>query len=203
MPEQVLANEALALDIAVRPESLKIAESLPEMAEEQAVKGGLAVIKAEERGATASKAAKKLIEPIAPVSAREEAAAVVEDTVKAEVVRLDAEVEIVMTEAEKGEQIAGNHGPLPAGGMKAFKEYLVTDQIFPAGWTDTDRELVRLRITVGQEGVIKKIEVLKTPSKAFSDEAIRLVKEGPPWLAAIRDSVKVEESIKLRIVFSR
>ena len=204
MLDQVLGEKAVAIDTAIRTDPVKIAQSAPEIEEEQVVEGGAeTIIAAEERNITAGKSAKKLMEPVAPVSAREEAAAEVEDAGKGEIARLDEDTEVVMTEAVRGEDIVGNRRPVPMGGMKDFKEYIDTDQIFPAEWTESNRETVRLEITVGQEGEIKKIEVLKTPSKDFSDEAVRLVKEGPPWLPATRDSVRIEESIKIRIVFSR
>ncbi len=203
MLDQVLDNKAVAIDTAVSPEPAKIAKPTREIAEEQAITGGLEVAKAEERNVTTSKSAKKLTDPVAPVSAREEAVGEVAGLRKAEVTMVDEDTEIVATEATGGEEAVGDRDPLPMGGMKAFKEYIDTDQIFPAGWTDTDRELVKLKITIGTAGNIEKIDVLKSTSSVFSDEAIRLVKEGPPWVPAIRDSGIVEESIKIRIVFKR
>jgi len=105
--------------------------------------------------------------------------------------------------AEVDPAIIADSGAEPYGGMKEFREYLETDQIFPSGWNESDREIVKLELTVGISGEIEKIEIIKSPDKLFSDEAIRLVEEGPPWFAAVRNSKRVEEIVMVRIVFKR
>lgn len=91
----------------------------------------------------------------------------------------------------------------PFGGMKEFKTYLETDQIFPADWNASDREIVKLEVTIGTAGKIKDIKIIKSPDHQFSEEAKRLLNEGPPWLPATTDSEKIEDRVKIRIVFKR
>jgi hypothetical protein len=89
----------------------------------------------------------------------------------------------------------------PATGYKEFNNYIETNIHYPAGIENKTREVVVLAINVLANGSLSDIRVIKSPSQAFSDEAIRLVRGGPAWKAATMNGVPREENIRVRIVF--
>ena len=99
--------------------------------------------------------------------------------------------------------VTGYIAPAPGEGSRAFKEYIKEHQLFPESWDESGREVVRLKIQVGIDGVITNITIVKSPDDLFTNEAIRLINEGPIWHPATRNGVAVIDSVKLRIVFRR
>jgi len=56
---------------------------------------------------------------------------------------------------------------------------------------------------VGYDGRPTQVLVLKSTGKAFSDEAIRLLLEGPDWQPAEVEGIKIEQATRIRIVFKK
>jgi len=54
---------------------------------------------------------------------------------------------------------------------------------------------------VDAEGKIDSIKIIRSPGKNFSDEAIRLIKEGPAWKPAEENGKRIDDGIKIKIVF--
>lgn len=89
----------------------------------------------------------------------------------------------------------------PAGGQQAFDRYILENIRRPDSATAGQRVVVVTSFRVKTDGSLDSIKIVKSPQKQFSDEAIRLIKEGPAWRPAIRDGVAVEDEVSLRIVF--
>ena len=89
----------------------------------------------------------------------------------------------------------------PVTGFRKFKEYIENNLHYPEEHTTNTREVVVLSFMISKDGHPKDIFVLKSPGKKFSEEAIRLLKNGPDWFPAKRDGIEVEEEIMIRIVF--
>jgi len=64
-------------------------------------------------------------------------------------------------------------GAEPEGGLEAFKMYIEEHIRFPAGETDSKREVVVLKFNVAMDGSISKILTLRSPGIQFTEEAIR------------------------------
>ena len=113
------------------------------------------------------------------------------------------------TSAVKALRVADHHKdvssstPSPVSGIKDYRKYIGENIRFPEDAPDIDRAVVKLQITVGETGEIANIEVLQTGGESFTAEAIRLVREGPEWRPAVKDSINIEEHVLLRIVFKR
>lgn len=90
----------------------------------------------------------------------------------------------------------------PETGRKAFNEYVLNHLRFPEG-SDLDSTVVILNFTAGLDGQPGKINVLESPGELFSEEAIRLLKEGPRWEPAIKNGQKYEQVVRVRILFRR
>ncbi len=119
-----------------------------------------------------------------------------------EVAMEEDDYEREVPEVEEGE-VVGYIAPVPVGGLRVFKEYIKEHQLFPESWNESGREVVRLKFQVGIDSVITNIEIVKSPGDLFSNEAIRLINEGPVWIPATRNGLAVVDSVKLRIVFRR
>jgi len=94
-------------------------------------------------------------------------------------------------------------GAEPEGGLEAFKMYIEEQIRFPAGNTTSKREVVVLKFNVESDGSISQILTLRSPGDPFTEEAIRLLKEGPSWNPAKNESEATEDVVRMRIVFKR
>lgn len=99
------------------------------------------------------------------------------------------------------EEQTGYTAPQPSSGNQSFRKYIEENIHKPASMKEGDREVVIFNIAVNKTGEIGEIKVLRSPGKEFSDEAIRLVKEGPSWKPAELNGEKTDGTIRLRIVF--
>jgi hypothetical protein len=66
----------------------------------------------------------------------------------------------------------------PVGGYQAYQVYLEKNNRLKGSKV---HEMVNLTFLVQPNGQADAIEILQTPGKIYSDEAIRLVLEGPKW----------------------
>lgn len=90
----------------------------------------------------------------------------------------------------------------PKGGNAAFEEYVKENIRYPeSGKEDQVKGTVRLLVTVYPNGKITNIEVIKSLGEAFDQEAIRLVRESPGWVAATENGDGLTSKIKVKIRF--
>ncbi|MEA1887583.1 MAG: energy transducer TonB [Bacteroidota bacterium] len=89
----------------------------------------------------------------------------------------------------------------PVIGEDEYLRYLEDKQVYPAGYGDTTRLTVSLEMIIEEDGTLGQIKIKESPAKVFSDEAVRLVKEGPAWLPALKDGEAVRDTVDLAIVF--
>lgn len=87
---------------------------------------------------------------------------------------------------------AGNHYvydqsslyPTPVSGWTAYKKYL-NDEVKRPSPAKEKSGSVKLTFTVDKDGTIRDFVILESLGTPYNREAIRLVKEGPPWRAAL------------------
>ena len=91
----------------------------------------------------------------------------------------------------------------PSVGYRAFKQYIENNIQFPEVETTTDRVVVILKFTVTTAGEITDIVPVRSKGEPFTQEAIRLIKEGPSWNPATDDNGHIEEIVRIRIVFKK
>lgn len=99
------------------------------------------------------------------------------------------------------EDVAGYSPPAPVSGQREFNRYISENIVRPDTATASQKNVVVLSFTVSESGKIDSIEVVRSPGRIFSQEAIRLLKEGPAWKPAIEDGSEKSERVRLRIVF--
>ncbi len=94
-------------------------------------------------------------------------------------------------------------GAEPEGGLEAYKIYIEEQIRFPAGDTISKREVVVLKFNVESDGSISRINALRSPGNSFSEEAIRLVNDGPSWNPAKNENGPTDDVVRMRIVFRK
>jgi hypothetical protein len=103
-------------------------------------------------------------------------------------------------EASKEENIPGYIPPQPANGKPEFDKYIKENIHRPDSLNDQNVEVI-LNFIVRIDGTIDKINIVSSPGRLFSDEAIRIIKSGPPWKPAEQSGVQVEDRVKVKIEF--
>ena len=91
--------------------------------------------------------------------------------------------------------------PKPVTGAGDFKKYIKENLIYPSAIVKKTREVVVISMMVRSNGSIENITVVRSPGQAFSEEAIRLIKDGPQWNPATVDGITQNEEVKVRLVF--
>ena len=108
---------------------------------------------------------------------------------------------VVRTES-KTDQVKSDYlSATPVGGKKEFNEYIKSNMNFPENDYGLTRAVVVLNFVIGYDGRPAEILVLKSPGKVFSDEAIRLLMEGPDWQPAEADGLITDQDTRIRILF--
>jgi len=127
-----------------------------------------------------------------------------------EVVALDQGIQPMTVSAEDysetkmDEKENGRSTPArPAEGFKEFKQYIEENIQFPDVETTASRVTVILRFTVKPSGEISDIIALRSPGQPFTQEATRLIMDGPSWNPASDENGHIEEIIRIRIVFKK
>jgi TonB family protein len=100
-----------------------------------------------------------------------------------------------------------NHNPIikkaePVGGLKAYNRYLDNDARYPLAELEKKiKGKVSLKFTVRTDGSLDQFNIVKSMGKAFDEEALRMVKEGPTWSPTTEDNVPVESEVLVRVKF--
>ena len=91
--------------------------------------------------------------------------------------------------------------PEPSDGMESFDLYVEENIRKPLTLPDGQRAVVELNLLVESTGAIDSIQVTSSPGIEFSEEAIRLIKEGPEWKPAVENGRAINDGVKIKIVF--
>jgi hypothetical protein len=102
-----------------------------------------------------------------------------------------------------GLQEEGHTMAQPSVGYCLYSKYIREHMRFPETDTAVERAEVVLAFTVTAGGEIRNVIPLRTPGELFTNEAVRLVKEGPAWLPASNSSGNISETVQVRIVFKQ
>ncbi len=94
-----------------------------------------------------------------------------------------------------------NAEPEPLGGSSLFKSYLDNNARYPESADSKRKEIVKIRFRVSKTGDPSNFFIERSPGDAFSQEAIRLIKNGPKWSPQIKDGLPVDGEVSVRITF--
>ncbi len=101
------------------------------------------------------------------------------------------------------DQKGSSRAAQPIGGYDAFKNYIEESIQFPDVEASTEREVVVIKFTVTPTGDQSDFIALRSPGEPFTQEAIRLIKEGPAWNPGYNENGNSAEIVRLRFVFKR
>ena len=91
----------------------------------------------------------------------------------------------------------------PPEGYNAYRDYVEENMVFPEGYIPGEREIVVLKFTVTSSASISDIIPLRSPGDDYTEEAKRLLLQGPKWKSAILKGVRMDEQVRIRIVFKK
>jgi TonB family protein len=86
-------------------------------------------------------------------------------------------------------------------GRADFDKYIQDNLKRPDMATSGQRVVVVLNFIVDTNGKIDSLKVIRSPGKIFSDEAMRLIREGPVWKPAEQNGKAISDEVRIRIVF--
>lgn len=102
--------------------------------------------------------------------------------------------------AAKSSLAAEHQVPVPVTGIDSFNIYLEKNQRNPE--PEGKSELfVLVSFIVKPDSTVSKIRIIESPGKKWSDEAKRLIIEGPRWVPASLNGKLLEETITIKILF--
>lgn len=113
--------------------------------------------------------------------------------------RKAAKAQAVPATFRESERIA----PEPIAGKNDYEKYLKENTRIPLQLSAGDTVMVEVSIIITSTGQIKSIRIIDSPGEDFSNEARRLIEEGPAWNPAKSGGTQVEDSVRLKILFRR
>lgn len=81
---------------------------------------------------------------------------------------------------------------------EAFKTWVQSHLVQPA---DASKGTVKVRFVVGRKGAVQEIEVLKSPSPALSEAAVKTLQKAPKWKPARADGAPTRVTFVIPVVF--
>ncbi|WP_319503545.1 carboxypeptidase-like regulatory domain-containing protein [uncultured Draconibacterium sp.] len=123
-----------------------------------------------------------------------------------------SEVVVIGYGTQKKESVTGsttivndeplNSAAVPVCGISEYKVYLKDKAVLPAD-IETDKVVVKLRLTIESSGKILEFENLNDADARFFELAKEIVLDGPQWTPAYRNNRKVDSRVTLRVVFKK
>jgi hypothetical protein len=107
----------------------------------------------------------------------------------------------ITVQSEDVKQITVYTPAQPVNGQEDFKRYIDKNIKRPAGTKPGQVEVVILQFRVKSDGMLDSLKIISSPGILYSDEARRLIKEGPEWKPAEKNNIKIDEVVKLQIDF--
>lgn len=92
---------------------------------------------------------------------------------------------------------------VPAGGKRAYKQYLEKNLTYPEYALKNNVEgKVTVQFTVNTNGQLSEFRVIKGLGYGCDEEVIRLVRQGPAWSPSKRGEEPVRDRVKVRVRFA-
>ncbi len=125
----------------------------------------------------------------------------VDITMKQDVSQLSEVVVLGSVVANKGIKPTVNFAHTQIGG-KAFKDYLEKNLRYPQRALETKTEgRVIVDFFVEADGSLTNFTTVRGIGSGCEEELIRLIKEGPQWIATQKDSIAVRDKVRIQLKF--
>jgi TonB family protein len=104
-------------------------------------------------------------------------------------------------ESDREKSLAAYVPPKPVKGKADYDKYILNNLHRPDSIYSGQRVVVIVNLKILADGSIDSIRIVRSPHNSFSDEAIKVIKTGPAWNPAENNGKKINDNVKLRIVF--
>lgn len=95
-----------------------------------------------------------------------------------------------------------NGKAIPSDGWEAYyKGYLNFELQHPDIGSPNIKVVVRLSFVVDETGKPGSFKIINSTNEKYNQTAIEIIKDGPGWWPAVKDSVAKSELVKMRLVF--
>ena len=102
-----------------------------------------------------------------------------------------------VSEVQTTSQILNRKASFP-GGDEALRDYIETFSIEP---TTRRREgVIYIDFVIGKDGQVTDVQIFKGVSKKINKQAVRLVKEMPDWIPAVKNGEPIVSTYRLPII---
>jgi TonB family protein len=91
--------------------------------------------------------------------------------------------------------------PLPENTLDSFNIYIEKNIRNPEEHSSGQTAVVTLTFRVRKTGKIDNIKIISSPGKPYSNEAIRVIQEGPHWIPARQNGENIEDTVTLNMTF--
>ena len=119
--------------------------------------------------------------------------------------RAEAKMAKISTDEMAGTDIKkssdSDHPPQPVGGIKVLRSWIESNIRYPESIIPRTRQVINVTFKVMADSTLYDLKTDRTVALPFTEEAFRLLREGPGWTPAIRNGQVTEESVKVSIVF--
>jgi len=165
---------------------------------------------AEEREAAGDKvtalAEKEAADPVAAVVGREAVAeeVVVEAMPRMEKMSVQAKKEKAPdapAPLSRSVSYPDNRDSAPVGGMEEYTAWVEKNIRYPEEVMPRTRQEVVVVFRVRTDSTLYDLHAERTPGEPFTEEAFRLLLEGPKWIPALHGGQVVEEEVRVSVVF--
>jgi hypothetical protein len=89
----------------------------------------------------------------------------------------------------------------PVGGMEEFNSWLKNNIRYPEDVVPRVRKVIVVTFKIAADSTLYDLTAVQTPGIPFTNEAFRLLREGPKWVPAVRNGKVSEEEVRVSIVF--
>jgi outer membrane biosynthesis protein TonB len=113
----------------------------------------------------------------------------------------NARAAVTKTAIAQPEEPAAYSPPVPVEGNERYRQYIENNQRKPVTLNEGEQVVVIVSFKVLSTGAIDSIKAIESPGDEYSEEAIRLIREGPSWSPAMNNGEKIDEEMSLRVIF--
>lgn len=184
---------------------LQTKEVLSKTASREKVKSEAAkkeeIIPVEEKEVDYYKVEDKMAAPAAAMIKQEPVQAVLDDSL---IVAGYVIAERAKTDAAAGKAAFDQSSylpPQPVDGKESFDKYIEENIRKPETLSRGEKAIVVISFLVKNTGAIDSVKVIRSPGNEFSEEAKRLIIDGPKWKPAESNRIKIDDQVRLRIIF--
>ncbi|TFH48563.1 MAG: hypothetical protein E4G92_03335 [Bacteroidia bacterium] len=97
--------------------------------------------------------------------------------------------------------VTADNPPGPVGGIEELNSWFNSNLRYPYDISPRTRQKVIVSFSVRPDSTIYDLKAELSPGTSFTEEAFRLLREGPRWEPAIRNGLVAEETVKVKITF--